>query len=96
MKRCLPIIVGLALLVAPAANAAPRPAPAAPLACSGLFFSEYIEGSSYNKALEIFNGTGGAVDLSGYSVELYSNGSGTASQSVTLAGTLADSDVFLQ
>ena len=26
-----------------------------------LFFSEYIEGSSNNKALEIYNGTGGAM-----------------------------------
>jgi hypothetical protein len=34
--------------------------PAAPVraACSGLFFSEYVEGSGYNKALEIYNGTG--------------------------------------
>ena len=30
-----------------------------------LFFSEYIEGSSSNKALEIYNGTGAAVDLAG-------------------------------
>jgi len=28
-----------------------------------LFLSEYIEGSSNNKALEIFNGTGGAINL---------------------------------
>ena len=31
-----------------------------------LFFSEYIEGSSSNKALEIFNPTDTVVDLSGY------------------------------
>lgn len=30
-----------------------------------LFFSEYVEGSSNNKALEIYNGTGAAVDLLG-------------------------------
>ena len=29
-----------------------------------LFFSEYIEGSSFNKAIEIYNGTGSSVDLS--------------------------------
>ena len=33
-----------------------------------LFFSEYIEGGSYNKALEIYNGTGAAVDLANYLV----------------------------
>ncbi|SVD21486.1 uncharacterized protein METZ01_LOCUS374340, partial [marine metagenome] len=32
----------------------------------GLFFSEYIEGSSNNKALEIYNGTDVVVELSDY------------------------------
>ena len=32
-------------------------------AVSVLFFSEYIEDSSYNKALEICNGTGAGMDL---------------------------------
>ena len=35
------------------------PAAAAP---TDLFFSEYIEGSSNNKALEIYNGTGAPVE----------------------------------
>lgn len=60
-----------------------------------LFMSEYIEGSSFNKAIEIYNGTGGDVDLSAYSVELYSNGSASVSQAVTLSGTLADGDVYV-
>ena len=49
---------------------------------------EYIEGSSFNKAVEIFNGTGAPVDLAagGYVLELYSNGSPTVSQSVALTG----------
>ncbi|MPV36857.1 ExeM/NucH family extracellular endonuclease [Georgenia subflava] len=59
-----------------------------------LFFSEYIEGSSNNKALEIYNGTGAAVDLSGYSVEMFFNGS-TAGTEFELAGTVADGDVFV-
>ncbi|NCD22882.1 MAG: choice-of-anchor D domain-containing protein, partial [Spartobacteria bacterium] len=33
-----------------------------------LFFSEYVEGSSDNKALEIFNGTGADVNLSQYGI----------------------------
>ena len=37
--------------------------PVAQAAPTELFFSEYIEGTSFNKALEIFNGTGSAVDL---------------------------------
>ncbi|HSM71999.1 MAG TPA: lamin tail domain-containing protein, partial [Anaerolineales bacterium] len=60
-----------------------------------LFISEYIEGSSFNKAVEIYNGTGGSVNLSTYTLELYSNGASSPSQSVALSGTLADGDVFV-
>ena len=73
------------------------PAPFVSAATSELFFSEYIEGSSFNKAIEIYNGTGSTVDLAAglYTVELYANGSSTVSQSVALSGTLADGDVFV-
>lgn len=57
---------------------------------SGIFFSEYIEGSSYNKAVEIYNGTGASVDLTGYSVSL----SNTAA-AINLSGTLANGDVYV-
>ncbi|MBP2080167.1 5'-nucleotidase C-terminal domain-containing protein [Oceanobacillus polygoni] len=60
-----------------------------------LFISEYIEGSSFNKAIEIYNGTGSAVDLSSYQVELYSNGASSASQTLTLSGTLENNDVIV-
>ena len=36
-----------------------------------LFISEYIEGSSYNKALEIFNGTGGPITIRSGSTHYY-------------------------
>ena len=39
-----------------------------------VFFSEYAEGSSNNKYLEIYNGTGTNVDLSQYAVSSCSNG----------------------
>ena len=64
-------------------------------AATELFFSEYIEGSSFNKALEIYNGTGAMVDLSTYTIELYSNGAASPSQSTVLSGLLADGDVFV-
>ena len=39
---------------------------AAPVqAQTDLLISEYVEGSSYNKALEIYNGTGAAIDCAG-------------------------------
>lgn len=63
---------------------------------SDLFISEYIEGSSNNKAIEIFNGTGSSVDLgtAGYTLRVYANGSTTPS-SITLSGTVADNAVFV-
>ncbi len=72
-------------------------ATSAQAAASDLFVSEYVEGSSNNKALEIFNGTGGAVDLtaSGYNVQFYFNGSTTAGLTINLTGSVADSDVFV-
>lgn len=63
--------------------------------CGDLFISEYIEGSSYNKAVELYNPTGAPVDLGLYTLELYSNGAGSATQSLTLSGTLAAGDVYV-
>jgi predicted extracellular nuclease len=62
-----------------------------------LLLSEYIEGSSNNKALEVFNGTGTAVDLAagGYTVQMYFNGAGTAGLTIPLTGTVAAGDVFV-
>jgi len=55
-----------------------------------LIISEYIEGSGSNKYIEISNNTGVSVDLSGYKLQLFSNGSATATSNVTLSGTLND------
>src|SRR5262245_22561040 len=62
-----------------------------------LFFSEYIEGSSNNKALEIFNGTASAIDLaaSGYNVQMFFNGNPVATLTIDLIGTVAPGDVFV-
>jgi uncharacterized protein len=60
-----------------------------------LFFSEYIEGSSNNKALEIYNPTTVTVDLSSYVVKLYSNGATTAGNVFTLTGTLSPDGVVV-
>ena len=60
-----------------------------------LFISEYIEGTSFNKAIEIFNGTGVTVDLSQYTLCVYFNGSSTVSQSMTLSGTLEHNNVYV-
>ena len=60
-----------------------------------LFISEYIEGSSYNKAIEIYNGTGSIVDLSGYRVALYNNGATTPNNTLNLSGTLPNGAVYV-
>lgn len=63
--------------------------------CSDLFFSEYIEGSSSNKALEIYNPTSNTVDLSDYVVYRANNGSLTPTDSIFLRGMLEADSVFV-
>ena len=53
----------------------------APAAVSAeLFISEYVEGSSNNKAIEIYNPTGVSIDLGAdqYKILMYFNGAITA------------------
>lgn len=67
-----------------------------------LFFSEYVEGSSNNKYLEIYNPTDQTVDLSQYAIDLNTNGGanwsndGTGYKNYTeLSGTLAPGAVIV-
>jgi predicted extracellular nuclease len=62
-----------------------------------LFISEYIEGSSNNKAIEIFNGTGSDVDLgaNNYAVQMCFNGNTSCTLNIALTGTVASGDVFV-
>ena len=62
---------------------------------SDLFFSEYSEGSSYNKYLEIYNGTGADVDLSNYMITQITNGGNWHENIDTLNGTLVSGDVYV-
>jgi hypothetical protein len=61
---------------------------------SDLFFSEYIEGSSFNKGLEIANFTGSSIDLSIYSIQKQTNGAGDWGSELALTGNIAQGDVF--
>jgi len=49
-----------------------------------LYISEYIEGSSNNKAIEIANFTGNAINLLGYTVAGYFNGNSSPNTFITL------------
>lgn len=63
-----------------------------------LFISEYVEGSSSNKAVEIRNPSATSTfdfATTACSLRLYSNGSATASATVALTGTIAPNDVFV-
>ncbi len=99
LRRAVAATVTVALAL-PAAALAPAIGAAAPVGAAvpaDIFFSEYVEGSGFNKAVEIFNGTGAPIDLAaaGYTLELYSNGAAAPSQTVALSGTVADGDVFV-
>jgi hypothetical protein len=58
--------------------------------------SEYGEGSSNNKWIEIYNPSNLVeIDLSKYSLKLYLNGASSPSQSLTLSGLLDSGDVYV-
>jgi len=60
-----------------------------------LRFTEYVEGSGSNKALEIFNDSGASVDLSLCQVRCYFNGSAAPGLTTALSGMLGDGEVFV-
>lgn len=62
--------------------------------CSDLFFSEYIEGTSNNKAFEIYNPTSSAIDLSNYHVVKFSNGTSTPNDTLWMTGMLPAGDTY--
>lgn len=65
--------------------------------CSDLFFSEYVEGSSNNKALEIYNPTPNTINLSNYRVLIigYTNAGNALNGSFNLSGTIAPGEVVV-
>jgi endonuclease I/chitodextrinase len=60
---------------------------------SELFFSEYVEGSGYNKALEIVNLTSNNIDLAPYTIKRQSEG--VWESPLQLIGTIAINNVFV-
>ncbi len=95
--RTIASIVAALSLTPVVAAVAPLGLTAAQAATTNLFFSEYIEGTSNNKALEIYNGTGAAVNLvtAGYNVQMYFNGNPVSTLTINLVGTVADGDVYV-
>ncbi|MNK44514.1 Extracellular ribonuclease precursor [compost metagenome] len=60
-----------------------------------LLFSEYIEGSGNNKALEIANNTGSSINLSTYTIKKQTNGAGSWSTGLALSGTITTGSKFV-
>lgn len=67
----------------------------APVSQAEIFISEYIEGASYNKAIEFYNPTDTSVDLTAYTVKLYFNGNLEASRVISLEGALAGESTYV-
>lgn len=83
MKHLLLIIGGLFVITSSQAQ------------CNDLFFSEYLEGSGNNKALEIYNPTDQPIDLSDYTLKRYRNGSTNDINTLQLQGTIQSYDVWV-
>ena len=60
-----------------------------------LFISEYAEGTSYNKYIEIYNGTGSSIDLSDYEIWKTTNGGSWPGDILSLTGILVYNEVYI-
>lgn len=64
-------------------------------ASANLIISEYVEGSSNNKAIELYNTSSSDITLDGYTLGLYSNGSTSVGNKIDLSGTLAANATYV-
>ncbi|MDY0318053.1 MAG: lamin tail domain-containing protein [Candidatus Izemoplasmatales bacterium] len=60
-----------------------------------LIISQYVEGSSFNKYIELYNATSETINLSEYTIETYFNDKTTVGGTFTLSGTLAPGAVIV-
>jgi predicted extracellular nuclease len=57
--------------------------------------SEYVEGSSNNKAIELYNPSSNSIDLSQYQLKFFFNGSTTVGSSIALSGSLNPGSTYV-
>ena len=60
-----------------------------------LVISEYVEGSSNNKAIELLNTGTSAVDLTAWELQVFYNGSNATGLTINLDGTVAPDGTFV-
>lgn len=65
-----------------------------PAPCTDLFISEYIEGTSNNKALELYNPTSVPINLTNYSIKIYFNGSTVSGATFLPQGIIGAGQTF--
>ncbi len=84
------LVAGVAVPTVPV-HAAETPA----VLASDLLLSEYVEGTGFNKAIELYNGTGAAIELENYSIEMYANGAVKPTSTLKLSGTLEHGKTYV-
>lgn len=94
-SKSLNTLLASSLVASIAIPTVPVAAVSAAAPAGDLIISEYIEGSSYNKAIELYNGTGSTIDLSQYNLELYGNGSAKSTAKIDLNGTLENGKTYV-
>lgn len=62
--------------------------------CADLFISEYIEGTSNNKVIELFNPTDNNILLNNYKVSVFSNGS-KSGNAIVLSGSIPSKGTYI-
>ncbi|MFT4928449.1 MAG: putative extracellular nuclease [Phenylobacterium sp.] len=83
---CLIVLLAMAANFAQCAQAA---------SVDSVFISEYVEGSRFNKAIELYNGTAQAIDLSEYRLDFYLNGAQEVNISSQLSGILTPNTTYV-
>lgn len=64
-------------------------------AYADLIISEYVEGSSNNKAIELYNTSTSEISLDGYTLSLYANGNENPNNTINLSGQLGPNGVYV-
>lgn len=61
-----------------------------------MIISEYLEGSGSDRCIEIYNTTGSSINLSGYNIKIYANGSSSPSGgTINLSGTILSCETYV-